>query len=80
MVMEKSAKTGWFSYGKKELTEAEVTEIEDFLVKNFNEEYRPVRRPMDYFYLIVEVNLHRAEIMLGSKMNYLSYGVALVIS
>ncbi len=46
MVEEKSvSKIGWFSYGRKELSSVELAEIEEFLEKNFNEEYKPVRRP-----------------------------------
>jgi len=49
-------------------------------VKNFNEEYKPVRRPEDYFYLVVDMSLRRAELLLGSKLSHQSNGVGVLIN
>jgi hypothetical protein len=68
-----------FTYGKKELTDREVEDIEMFLEKNFNQEFKPVKRPTDYWFVVVELKLRRTEVIIGTKESHLSEGLGVTM-
>lgn len=74
---KETKKFAWISYGKKDLSEAELKEIEKFLEDNFSEEEIVVTRPRDYSYLEVKLFLEEAVFTIGRVEGSRAQGVEL---
>ena len=74
---KQTKKIGWFSYGKKELKEDEIHDIEKFIEDNFSEELTIYTRPMAFAYVETTVFLNEANIYVGKKEKGCFEGVLL---